>query len=84
MIFFIEEDLKGIPKLKTNIWLQKRSIIIRYLVVTKKNIPFFSHRVLPVFISEKSALQVKEKCVGGVKEKCIDLFSFSAKYHIFI
>ena len=77
--------LKGIPKLKTNFWLQKGINIIRYLVLT--NIFFFFF--LP-FSFKKKALEVKEKCVGGQEKvpwgsrRNKYIYFFPAEYQTFI
>ena len=71
----LEQDFKGIPKLKTNFCQQKRIHILICLVLTKKIFDNFSHNFLSFFTlknkpsrSRRSASGVKEKCMGGQGE----------------
>ena len=69
--------LKGITKLKTNFWPEKRINILRYLVLTTSIFDLFSWNFLLFYTLKKkpsrsgrSAPGVKEKCVRGQGEVC--------------
>ena len=73
---------KYISKLKTNFWLKKWGYILRCLILTSKNILYFSRHAFAFFYSKNTEKcvrgqgemrQASRRSASGVKEKCVEV-----------